>query len=465
MAAGAATIFVRRDVYALPAGDPTIPAYAEAVATMQARDPQDPTSWTYQAALHATGAAPAPPLANGCRHGSWWFIAWHRMYLYYFERIVRAAVVANGGPADWALPYWNYGIAADAGLPPAFRTAGPLFVPERRNGINAGAPLNPLITSPAKALADPAFIGAAHFGGAPEDPAVRFSGGTGLLEQTPHNVVHVAIGGWMGNPATAALDPIFWLHHGNIDRVWWEWSATNANPTGQPAWMQQPFPFFDESGAQVSLSGGDVIDTVQQLQYTYDQVLATPPGPSPATPRPASRGEEEPVPTELVGASAAPVRLVGEAATVSVAVDTRALSEVQSGVRALDAATPNVELTVEDIEGDTDPGTIYGVYVNLPEGASIEEAEQHHAGNVSFFGLERAQQPAGDEHGHNLAVTMDITSLLEGISDGPWTGDDLVVSFRPLQAVLAPDEPGPLEMAPEPQPPVTVGRVSVHVAT
>ena len=28
---------------------------------------------------------------------------WHRMYVYYFEQVVRAYVIANGGPANWAL--------------------------------------------------------------------------------------------------------------------------------------------------------------------------------------------------------------------------------------------------------------------------------------------------------------------------------------------------------------------------
>ena len=43
-----------------------------------------------------------------CQHQGWFFLPWHRMYLYFFERIVRAAVVEAGGPADFALPYWNY---------------------------------------------------------------------------------------------------------------------------------------------------------------------------------------------------------------------------------------------------------------------------------------------------------------------------------------------------------------------
>jgi tyrosinase len=55
----------------------------------------------------------------------------------------------------------------------------------------------------------------------------------GALDMNPHNTMHIWIG---GNPAanvtgdmlsnlTAAFDPIFWAHHGNIDRLWAVWQA------------------------------------------------------------------------------------------------------------------------------------------------------------------------------------------------------------------------------------------------
>ena len=44
--------------------------------------------------------------------------------------------------------------------------------------------------------------------------------------ETPHNTIHTAIGGFggsMSNISTAAHDPIFWLHHCNIDRYFYNW--------------------------------------------------------------------------------------------------------------------------------------------------------------------------------------------------------------------------------------------------
>ena len=121
----ATQLFVRRSVWGLEASetfDPTTLAYAQAIQVMQARSPSDPTSWSYQAAMHATYATPAMADWNGCQHGNWFFLPWHRMYLYFFERIVRAAVRAAGGPADFALPYWNYNLLSPGNtIPPARR--------------------------------------------------------------------------------------------------------------------------------------------------------------------------------------------------------------------------------------------------------------------------------------------------------------------------------------------------------
>src|SRR4051794_24702155 len=95
--------FIRREVRSLPLGDETLQAYAKAVELMQERPEDDPTSWSYQAAIHGSEAEPALALWNQCKHGTWYFVAWHRMYLYYFEQIVRAAVRETGGPEDWAI--------------------------------------------------------------------------------------------------------------------------------------------------------------------------------------------------------------------------------------------------------------------------------------------------------------------------------------------------------------------------
>jgi tyrosinase len=67
----------------------------------------------------------------------------------------------------------------------------------------------------------------------------------GALEQTPHNDVHGLVGGpsgFMGAFDTAPLDPVFWLHHANIDRLWESWrkGVPGADPNDVNGWTGPP---------------------------------------------------------------------------------------------------------------------------------------------------------------------------------------------------------------------------------
>ncbi|MDR6320518.1 tyrosinase family protein [Actinoplanes couchii] len=48
-----------------------------------------------------------------------------------------------------------------------------------------------------------------------------------------HNRVHNYVGGHMGT-REAPNDPVFWLHHCNIDRLWWRWQQNRGVDTYQP---------------------------------------------------------------------------------------------------------------------------------------------------------------------------------------------------------------------------------------
>jgi tyrosinase len=471
------TPHVRRNVWTLPTGDQTIEEYASAVAIMKARNPDDPTSWTYQSAMHGTHKSPAKPLWNGCQHGTWFFVAWHRMFIYHFEAIVRAAVVQAGGSADWALPFWDYGAGGQqATIPHAFRNAvvngspNPLYVSQRAQGINSGLALPPAVTSAAHALSRPRFKGVAQFGGG-VTRVQQFSNGTGQIEQTPHNDVHGVVGGrggWMNDPDQAAADPIFWLHHSNIDRLWFRWAGPAHTEPTDPRWAGQRFSFFDEHGNRVHKTPADVRDIVNQLGYTYEGApdtahaqVADAEERAPMTSLDDSESEErEP---ELVGASEQPVQLVGAPASIAIEIDPKAAASV---LRDIGQAEPShVYLSVENIEGAENPGTVYGIYVNLPEAASASLAEGHYAGNLSFFGIERARNPRGDEQAHSLQVTREITELVHTLAaGGEWDGQSVTVAFRPL-GLIPLDRPDLTHALPDSvsasDPPVTVGRVSI----
>lgn len=65
------------------------------------------------------------------------------------------------------------------------------------------------------------------------------------LEGPVHGGVHNAVGGDMAG-ASSPSDPLFWLHHANIDRIWSAWQKTHpaAHPSNLNTTLQPP-PIFN----------------------------------------------------------------------------------------------------------------------------------------------------------------------------------------------------------------------------
>lgn len=475
---------VRKDIWDLgdeadPWRDPAILAYARAVAAMQKVDTTDPkngASWRNQAAIHERRSANVPGrLENQCQHASWYFLPWHRMYLYRFEQIVRSHMPASVG-AKWALPYWNYTqVAAHRVLPPAFREKtlpdgkpNPLFVTQRSTSdpnINGGDALPSAGVRTAAALAEPVYTRptpgtTSGFGGSKTGFSHSGSGFPGPLEQTPHGDVHVLVGGpggFMSAFNTAALDPIFWLHHCNLDRLWERWlrAAAGGHPPGKnptdPAWLNRKFELINKNGNRVKLAVKAVLDIEGQLNYTYSGL-------------PDAQGldelmevggvSEDERPAELVGATETPVTLTGTSAATSIAVS--APTGPASTEESL-GPPPSVYLNVENIEGEANPGLLYGVYVNLPEDEPPDPEGPHFAGTMSFFGIESSTADDDDEEEapHGLRHVFDITSLAASLREqGRWDPEHLHVTFSPIGV----EDEAALDV-----PPVKIGRVSLFM--
>lgn len=482
-----ASPYVRRDIWTLEqeqAWHPIIEAYALAIGEMQKRDRLDPTSWRYQAAVHGVPqGVPPDKWLNQCQHNSWFFLPWHRMYLYRFEQILRSIVESHPDVSDdtrqsWALPYWNYDRGDDtASLPPSFREPrfrddeeNPLFVEERAPGVNAGGRLPDLVTSPQAALAEvdfsaEAFPGTpAGFGGPVTDwhHFGELGAIPGALEATPHNDVHGTVGGdggFMSGFATAPLDPIFWLHHANIDRLWAVWLLQEdgrENPT-VARWTGLLFDFHDGNGDPVQSKPSDVIDPEADLGYTYEDVGP----PAVRGRRQAMRREPSPDhPPEMVGATDERLELTGGRATVSIP-----LAQPSGPLRAgRESATPSrVYLNVEGIEGEKNPGLSYAVFVNVPDEDGEAEPEGTHVGNVAFFGIELASDLDRDHpEGHGLRYAFDITDVVNELREqGRWDPKRLQVTFSPLRVSLP---EGARERAERDTTsvPVRIGRVSLY---
>src|SRR5262249_48298950 len=111
-------VLVRRDITSLAADGPEIEAFRRGVEVMKKRDASNPTSWIYQANIHLTRDTPAKRGWNQCQHGNYYFLPWHRMYTYWFERILRKA----SGDPTFTIPYWNYASPTARAVPRVLRT-------------------------------------------------------------------------------------------------------------------------------------------------------------------------------------------------------------------------------------------------------------------------------------------------------------------------------------------------------
>lgn len=47
----------------------------------------------------------------------------------------------------------------------------------------------------------------------------------GCLEGMPHSGGHRGVGGQMKNGISSPGDPLFYLHHTWLDKLWWDWQA------------------------------------------------------------------------------------------------------------------------------------------------------------------------------------------------------------------------------------------------
>jgi len=63
------------------------------------------------------------------------------------------------------------------------------------------------------------------------------------IEDEPHSLAHgrTAGGGWLGHTGTAVQDPLFFLLHANIDRLWawWQVEKDRLNPASEESYSLQ----------------------------------------------------------------------------------------------------------------------------------------------------------------------------------------------------------------------------------
>jgi hypothetical protein len=395
---------VRKNIKALDPNGPEITKLRNAFRVLEARtqtNPQDPTGWLAQANIHR----------NRCTHANWWFFPWHRAYLYYFEQILRAAA----GDPTLTLPYWDWSDPATRAIPAPFWTQY-LYRVYRGPGIGPSSQVPDEYVDPDTVIAPILNItDFATFGGAAATAPLQ-QAGAGWLEGSPHNNVHSWVGGAMGIVAWAAQDPIFWLHHANVDRLWAVWAAQhpNAYPTSS-TWLNQPFQFVAVNGQAVTIRPSQVLTTTA-LNYRYDTQPAADPVLVAASEGAAPRARGTRARVEAAAPRAA---IAATPVTVTVA-PTQAFHPHVSGVlNAVAASAPRpgtIQLAIEGIQVPSRPDVLVRVFLNKPDAdASTSFKDPHYAGNFSFFTHDGAHPAAGQPHAAAATTTqfLDVTRTLQ----------------------------------------------------
>ncbi|MDQ3986728.1 MAG: tyrosinase family protein [Actinomycetota bacterium] len=161
------------------------------------------------------------------------FFAWHRLFLVRFENRLRQE------EADVTLPYWNW---RDDPAPPAAVSRPRLL---ERWSVDRSFDEDFMPTS-------------AELDAVMERN--RFKGFQYRLEML-HGSVHVAVGGTM-ETASSPADPLFWLHHANIDRLWARWQSQHRGqkPSNSDETLR-PRPLFRKKVREVL--------SIRNLGYRY----------------------------------------------------------------------------------------------------------------------------------------------------------------------------------------------------
>ena len=451
---------------------------------MLALPPSDPRNWYRQALIHVLD----------CPHGNWWFLPWHRGYLFHFEEICRQL----SGDPEFALPYWDWTSAPrvpdvlfDDVLTPthelyeeSFATFRPKFVPvigDLWNGLTAAqreqlalrgyatagdiweklegyfsareearGPTRdkPELPDWAKTEVGPERVTAAlapkrfeDFGSTPsENHHTRAIQDT--LESGPHNNIHNAVGGGPGfmSELLAPVDPIFWLHHANVDRLWDLWTrrerkaGRTAMPDEAPRWNREPFLFF---------AGGDALSEryleTSELSYGYskgfgEEILEETES---APPQPATLGaptfEGETVHSALrTDAEASAAVRVPNALLVAA----RIKKKKRGGAHASSSASAShdePELVARvSLSPPQNPRAVRVLFFLNCSYLSPETplADPHYVGSVTFFGL---------HGGHHRAAHVTATLPLNGTLQRLAEAGDPVMSQVKLQGIATRD--------------------------
>lgn len=445
--------------------------FADAVGYMRDGAPRlgkilpinSPLQWDNYVAMHARHCTETGPDVLQV-HWSWYFLPWHRAYLFFLERHLANIIGTIFGRAadakSFALPYWDW--IAHKEIPNTRtrsdnKTPSPFFGLNRSvqyDPVNDGDPdpynlalfngyRGPTVEKPEMKpenepneswksytrrirdyhtsadhietmLSIPNFFIFAGF------PTIDRKTGQGLLESSPHNTLHDWVGSRMGNNRDmgtlryAALDPIFNLHHANVDRIWSLYPYT-PDPDGAPpagvagltsaawkAWGDQKLEFVDIDGKHVYVTVRDTVKNMNTVTYAVPA--------EPAKPVRAPKLDTKPRERSAVLSTEA-IKLTDKPASVTVK-ESALLDDAKSDVRAGRPAASILEIEIGDFHYSQ--RFAVRVFVNKEDAdARTPLTDEHFVGSFqvldSHTAVERSR--ADEKHAFFIDVSAGVSTF------------------------------------------------------
>lgn len=431
-------------------GQRMLVSYARGVQAMLALPVSDPRNWFRNAFTHFLD----------CPHGNWWFYAWHRGYVGYFEQTIRTL----SGDVNFAMPYWDWtrqpqipaqmfdGVLTptDAAYAPYTRNLNVFtdsvqpamkaywdtlssaqraqldargystfdllwndvtgYSPKQDAGVSGNMAYaitcgarylsrdNPHLDAKTSIAVDPDTIltGLAPVDFYNETASLSFTssktashvvqpnGSTqfSVLEGQPHNKVHNCIGGVgaidpgpYGNMTNflSPVDPIFFLHHSNMDRLWDVWTRKQLAlklPIGPEEdaqqFMDEPFLFYiGANGQPIGPTTAGAVFSTTAFDYDYEPGFG-----SDYRPKPALRTQPALMAT-----------VDEDSAMVAVP---KALADRHRSAK--EAAVLVAEITVERPDGLAATRE-FDVVANAPDSVTrVTPDSPYYVGTIAFFG-------------------------------------------------------------------------------
>lgn len=233
-------------------------------------DDVDLSWWDLFVVWHAWSMRQMTGGGRNAAHSGPVFLPWHRWFMLMLE--IQMRNLMGLGPDDFGLPYWDW--SGDGDLPAALQTQAPVFtivggdgfgndgdlatgpfVPNNGFVVNIEEDQNNNLRVTNRPIRRDLGVFTDRL---PDSGDIASTMALGVYDTEPfsadsrgsfrnslegwsgdgHNQVHVFVGGDM-LAGTSPNDPIFFLNHCNVDRLWAQWQAASpANiyvPTGTSA--------------------------------------------------------------------------------------------------------------------------------------------------------------------------------------------------------------------------------------